>query len=169
MKTVLIASLLVAALLNVRVATVCAQQNISAPDFVHFVFHQLHALTDHHTENVSDCLESLSKCERAMTRNVKRDDDTLASLDKLTVPSCLAELRTHFREVLLAHRAVSAAYSRVLGEPQARDADLKKVEESQRRERVEMVATLDDIGSDAASACGEGAGETIRPGSPEPR
>jgi hypothetical protein len=169
MKTVLIASLLVAVLLNVRVVAVCAQQKISAPDFVHFVFHQLDALTDHHNENVSDCLKTMAECEKAMTRNVKRDDDAIASLDKMRVPDCLAQLRTHFREVLLAHRDVSATYAKVLGKPQVREADLNKVEESQRHERVEIVAILDAVASDPASACGDNSGEPIQPGSLEPR
>jgi hypothetical protein len=35
--------------------------------------------------------------------NAKRDDTTLADLDKLNVPSCLAGLRAYFRQMLLAH------------------------------------------------------------------
>jgi hypothetical protein len=57
----------------------------------------------------------------------------------------------------------------VLGKPQATDADLKKVADSQRRERVDMVATLNDLASNPASACGDDAGDTIGPGNEEPR
>jgi hypothetical protein len=152
------------ALLTVGLARVSAEQKISAQDFVAFIFSQLDALTDHHAENVSDCVESIGKCEKAMMRNVKRDDDTLASLDKLTVPSCLEELRMHFREMLLAHRAVSSTYAKVLGETRPTNAELKKLAELQRRERVEMVATLNEVGSDVTSTCSNNPGATVGPG-----
>src|SRR5271166_2058435 len=164
MKTVLIARLVVVTLLTVGLATVSAEPKISAQDFVSFIFRQLNALTDHHAENVSDCVESVSKCSKAMERNVKRDDDTLAGLDKLTVPSCLEDLRTYFRGMLLAHREVSSTYVKVIREGQPTDADVKKVGELQRRERVEMVAILDEIVSDVSSICSDNAGDTVGPG-----
>ena len=80
MKTALIALLLMAALLTVGVATVCSQQKLSSQDFVNYIFRQLNALTDHHEANVSACVESSSKCAKAMAENVKRDDTTLTDL-----------------------------------------------------------------------------------------
>lgn len=173
MKTGLIALLLITALLTVGVAAACAQQKVSPQDFVNYIFRQLNALTDHHEANVSACNESSSKCAKAMTENVKRDDTALADLDKLNVPSCLAELRADFRQMLLAHREASAEYGKVFSEPHASDADMKarmkKVEESQRRERVELIAILDRVGMDARSACGESAGDMTLPESEAPR
>ncbi len=169
MKTALIALLLMAALLTVGVATACARQKLSPQDFVNYIFRQLNALTDHHEANLSACAESPSKCAKAMTENVKRDDTALADLDKLNVPSCLAGLRAHFRQMLVAHGGTSAEYGKVFSEPHASDADMKahmkKVEESQRRERVELIAVLDRFGMDARSACGESAEDMTLPGS----
>jgi hypothetical protein len=169
MKQALIPALLLVALLTLRFASVFAQQKISARDFVRFVFHQLDALTDHHVENASDCVKSASKCAEAMTKNLQRDDDTLASLDKMAVPGCVKELRADFRELVIAHKAASAAYARVLQEPRASEADLKKVQQSQRRERVEMVATLDAIVSQGVSTCGDEAPGTMPFGIQESR
>jgi hypothetical protein len=113
MKKALIAPLLMAALVSAGVATVWAQHEFSPQDFVDYVFRELNALTDHHEANLSACASSSSKCAKAMAENVKRDDATLADLDKLNVPSCLAGLRAHFRQMLVDHRGASAEYGRV--------------------------------------------------------
>jgi hypothetical protein len=154
MKTVWIGSLTLAALLTAGPATLCAQQKISAQDFVRLIFNELDALIDHHGQNVADCHAGHKRCAQAMMGNVERDDRTLANLDKLSVPGCAAGLRGHFRAMIVAHRDASAAYAKVFNDPRATEADMQKVEDLQRRERVETAATLDGIVSDTMSACG---------------